>query len=35
MFKLDVMKNNNDKDFEIWTKELERELSCFWNDILK
>jgi len=34
MFKLDGAKDN-DKNFELWTKELEKELTDFWNDFLK
>ncbi len=34
MFNLDGIKDN-DKIFELWTKELEKELSGFWNDFLK
>ena len=34
MFKLDGIKDS-DKFFELWTKELEKELSGFWNDFLK
>ena len=34
MFKLDGIKDT-DKIFELWTKELEKELSGFWNDFLK
>ena len=34
MFKLDGMRNNNDELFELWTKELEKELPAFWNEFL-
>jgi len=36
MYKSDGMqKRDNDKSFEIWTKELEKELPNFWNEFLK
>jgi hypothetical protein len=36
MYKLDkIQKYDNDKSFEIWTKELEKELPNFWNEFLK
>lgn len=36
MYKLDRMqKSEDDKSFEIWTKELEKELPNFWNEFLK
>lgn len=36
MFRLDGMQNiNDDKIFELWAKELEKELTSFWNDFLK
>lgn len=35
MFKLNGIKKDSEKVFEMWTKELEKELSCFWNDLLK
>jgi len=34
MLKLDEIKDD-DKFFELWTKELEKELSGFWNEFLK
>ena len=34
MFKSNGMKDSG-KIFELWTKELEKELSGFWNDFLK
>ena len=34
MLKLDEIKDE-DKFFELWTKELEKELSGFWNEFLK
>ena len=36
MFKLERYQNTkSDKLFELWTKELEKELPGFWNDFLK
>ena len=35
MFKISGIKRDNEKEFELWTKELEKELSGFWNELLK
>jgi hypothetical protein len=36
MLKLDeIRENNEDKLFELWTKELERELPNFWAEVLE
>jgi len=34
MFKLDGIKDS-EKFFELWAKELEKELPCFWNEFLE
>ena len=34
MFKLDGIKDS-EKNFELWAKELEKELPCFWNEFLE
>lgn len=34
MSKLDGIKDS-EKIFELWAKELEKELPCFWNEFLE
>lgn len=37
MFSLDGIRKSNDNEvnFELWTKELEKELPNFWNQFMK